>query len=233
MRLLALAMVVRSLELRRQCVKVRGGETPLDKLPVGVRAHVVGVAALTLVAVSGVVDANAVFGLGPLHQVWRPVTANLYLGTPSMKWATSLYLLVKYGGELEAAVSTPKYVKFVILQMMLLTLCGSIIGLPNVASGLVSAIIYAWARLEPYGDIQFQFGIKLKNYMLPYGLIVVECLQAQSVLAAIPHVLGVLCAHFHHFVSVVLPRIAKDDDSPLTPNKKASLLKPVGRKLGS
>lgn len=189
---------------------------------------------------SGAVDAVSSLGLDNAatflrFQLWRPLTASLYLGTPSMAWATSLYLLVKYGQELEAQVGTSAYVKFVVLQIVLLLVVSSAVGLPFTAHGLVTAIIYAWSRLEPFGDVMFQFGIKLKYYALPYGLIVVEMLQKQSMLAALPHVLGILCAHFHHFFAVVWPNLqaaAGGESSLLTPRAKASPLAPRARKLG-
>lgn len=202
----------------------------LDRLTPGVRMHVVGVAACTLIAMSGMVDAGTSLGLDNALtllrlQVWRPVTSALFLGTPSMSWATSLYLLIKYGQELESAVGTTPYVKFLMLQTFLLWTMASVIGLPFIAHGLVTAIIYACSRLEPFGEIQFQFGIKLKYYMLPYGLLVIDMLQRQSVLGALPHMLGILCAHFHHFFAVVWPNLnAANNNMPLMPRAKASLL---------
>ena len=74
--------------------------------------------------------------------------------------------------------------------------------------------------------------------MLPFGLMAVEMLQQQgSVAAVVPHVLGVLCAHFHHFFAVVWPRIMLEEnggDAP-GPRSKASPLAQTraGRKLGS
>lgn len=202
----------------------------LDRLTPGVRMHVVGVAACTLIAMSGIIDAGNTLGLDNAltllrFQVWRPFTSALFLGTPSMSWATSMYLLIKYGQELETAVGTTPYVKFLMLQTFLLWMMASIIGLPFIAQGLVTAIIYACSRLEPFGEIQFQFGIKLKYYMLPYGLLVIDMLQKQSVLGALPHMLGILSAHFHHFFAVVWPNLnAGKDTMPLSPRAKASLL---------
>eukprot|EP00633_Aureoumbra_lagunensis_P003408 CAMPEP_0197295484 /NCGR_PEP_ID=MMETSP0890-20130614/35650_1 /TAXON_ID=44058 ORGANISM="Aureoumbra lagunensis, Strain CCMP1510" /NCGR_SAMPLE_ID=MMETSP0890 /ASSEMBLY_ACC=CAM_ASM_000533 /LENGTH=251 /DNA_ID=CAMNT_0042771501 /DNA_START=236 /DNA_END=991 /DNA_ORIENTATION=- len=143
-------------------------------------------------------------------QFWRPFSAACFLGKPSMSWATTLYLLIKYGCELEQEVGSSAYAKFLILQFFLLIGLGSMIGLPFFANSLVTAIIYAASRLHPMANIQFQFGIKLKYYMLPFGLMVIEMLQAQSVAAIIPHICGVLTAHFHHFFAVVWPQIQND-----------------------
>jgi len=188
----------------------------LDSLPPGVRYHVVAVAAATVVGMSGLLgDPEATFALdlpGALFrfQAWRPFTAAVFLGTPSMAWATSIYLLVKYGCELEAEVGSEAYFKFLVVEFLLLTIVGSAIGLPFVAKSLVTAIIYASSRLHPFADINFQFGINIKYWMLPFGLSVIEMLQTQSAAAAIPHVVGVLCAHFHHFLAVVWPRLSRE-----------------------
>ena len=82
--------------------------------------------------------------------------------------------------------------------------------------------------------MQFQFGITLKYWMLPYGLMVVEALQQQSAAAVLPHVLGVLCAHFHHFFAVVWPRLNETGVDPFAPKSKKSVLAQTraGRKLG-
>ena len=215
----------------------------LGDLPPCLRAHVVGVAATMAIALSGVVDPNTALALdtprtiGKL-QLWRPITSACFLGPPSMGSATSLYLLVKYGRELETAVGTTPFAKFLILQTVMLALFGGALGVPFVGNALITAVIYACSRLEPFGNIQFQFGITLKYWMLPFGLMAVEMLQQQgSVAAVVPHILGVLCAHFHHFFAVVWPRIMLEEnggDAP-GPRSKASPLAQTraGRKLGS
>ena len=140
--------------------------------------------------------------------------------------------------ELEAAVGSEPFAKFLVLQTALLAFTGGATGVPFTANALITAVIYACSRLEPFGNIQFQFGITLKYWMLPFGLMAVEMLQQQgSVAAVVPHILGVLCAHFHHFFAVVWPRIMLEEnggDAP-GPRSKASPLAQTraGRKLGS
>merc|ERR1719482_2427320 len=131
--------------------------------------------------------------------------------------ATSLYLLVKYGKELEAAVGSEPFAKFLVLQTALLALFGGATGVPFTANALITAVIYACSRLEPFGNVQFQFGITLKYWMLPFGLMVVEMLQQQSVAAVFPH-----------FFAVVWPRLTADAESAAPKAKTAK----VGRKLG-
>jgi len=235
---------------RDPALAVRGGDTEdieydeddepgavaslLASLPPTLRVHVVSVVAVTAVALTGVLDPNAAFSLDTYAtvarlQLWRPLTSACFLGEPSMGSATSLYLLVKYGKELEAAVGSEPFAKFLALQTALLALAGGATGVPFTANALITAVIYACSRLEPFGNVQFQFGITLKYWMLPFGLMVVEMLQQQSVAAVFPHVLGILCAHFHHFFAVVWPRLTADAESAAPKAKTAK----VGRKLGS
>ncbi|KAJ1450538.1 Der1-like family-domain-containing protein [Pelagophyceae sp. CCMP2097] len=211
----------------------------LAQLPPCTRSHLVGVAGITLVGVSGLVDPDAAFSLDNFKsifqlQVWRPLSAALFLGTPSMGMATNCYLLWKYGIELEQAVGSPKYAKFLALQVTLLTMAASAAGMPMTASSLVAAIIYACSRRAPFDDIRFQFGIKLKYWMLPFGLVVVDCLQQQSMAAAFAPLLGILCSHFHHFFAVVWPRLQAQNApaaSPLRPALRQAK-KGTSRKLG-
>ena len=202
-------------EVEEEASKPNAVMTLLMDLPPGVRYHVVGALAATALVSSGFVE-DKVLQLDLVStffrfQVWRPLSAASFLGTPSMAWATSIYLLVKYGTELEREVGSTAYAKFLVVQVLCLVVLGSAIGLPFVANSLVTAIIYAASRLHPFADVTFQFGIKLKYWMLPFGLMLVEMLQANgSVAAVIPHVLGVLTAHFHHFFAVVWPRVSKE-----------------------
>ena len=243
----------RSREGRALGLRLRGGATDIEYdedeepgaiasllagLPPALRVHVVGVVAVTVFALTGLVDPNAVFSLDTAStvgklQLWRPLTSACFLGEPSMGSATSLYLLVKYGKELEGAVGTEPFAKFLILETFLLALTGGATGVPFVANALITAVIYACSRLEPFGNIQFQFGITLKYWMLPFGLMAVEMLQQQSVAAVFPHVLGILCAHFHHFFAVVWPRLTADAEGELSPAAKKAPPAKAGRKLGS
>ena len=52
--------------------------------------------------------------------------------------------------------------------------------------------------------------------------------------AVLPHMLGVLCAHFHHFFAVVWPRIRLEMDGPQEGprSKKSPLARNGGRALG-
>ena len=116
---------------------------------------------------------------------------------------------------------------------------GRDVDIPRVPTLNTVSFLRRCSRLEPFGNIQFQFGITLKYWMLPFGLMAVEMLQQQSIAAVLPHVVGVLCAHFHHFFAVVWPRIVLEERGggvdPSAPKSKASPLAAtrVGRKLGS
>ena len=66
--------------------------------------------------------------------------------------------------------------------------------------------------------------------MLPFGLMAVEMLQQQgSVAAVVPHILGVLCAHFHHFFAVVWPRIMLEENGGDAPGPRSKAARAAGR----
>ena len=117
----------------------------LGQLPPCTRAHVVAVAVCTAVALSGVIDPDQMLSLDPVRtifklQLWRPLSAATFLGKPSMASATSVYLLIKYGRELEAAVGTGAFSKFLALQVLLLTLGGSAFSIPFARSSRVAKV---------------------------------------------------------------------------------------------
>ncbi|CAM9600451.1 unnamed protein product [Sphacelaria rigidula] len=59
--------------------------------------------------------------------------------------------------------------------------------------------------MDPLGFIQFQF-LKIPLWTLPFAQMGAAVLQAEgNPLAAIPHLLGILCGHVYHFFTVVHP----------------------------
>jgi hypothetical protein len=55
--------------------------------------------------------------------------------------------------------------------------------------------------------MEVQFGVKIEYWLLPYVNLVVDCLQAQSPAAALPHLVGIFTGHVYHFFSVVWPKM--------------------------
>ena len=126
-----------------------------------------------------------------------------------MSYATSLFFLINYGQELERNKGSANFAVFMMTQLVVLSVLGLTLGLPQIAQSMISATIYCCSRQNPFAEIQWQFGLQLKYWMLPFGLMAVEVLQGQAQMsAAIPHMLGILSGHFYHFFTEVWPRVS-------------------------
>jgi hypothetical protein len=94
---------------------------------------------------------------------------------------------------------------FLLTSGFILNMLGGLLGFPFIATPLISSFIYVSSRVNPMETVPFKFNIPIQSWMLPYGLMAVDCLQAQSAAAAVPHVLGIFAGHFYHFFANVYP----------------------------
>jgi len=210
--------------------------------------------------------AQAVLALDPMRlmyglEIWRPFTAASFLGKPSVSWLMSGYYLYEYGSSLERAYGAAEYLLFLATQIFLLTIFSSLLGIPFFTQSVITGMLHVLSRAMPHQKVKWLV-ITVPYWTLPYGLMITDCLQAQSasqsvsqsLAAALPHVLGILVGHFYHFHKFVWPKTGGEDwlrapgfliDSldPETANKngaKESINKALqkrnhgkGKKLGS
>jgi len=183
------------------------------------------------------------------------------LGKPSVSWLMSGYYLYEYGSSLERAYGAAEYLLFLATQIFLLTIFSSLLGIPFFTQSVITGMLHVLSRAMPHQKVKWLV-ITVPYWTLPYGLMITDCLQAQSasqsvsqsLAAALPHVLGILVGHFYHFHKFVWPKTGGEDwlrapgfliDSldPETANKngaKESINKALqkrnhgkGKKLGS
>jgi hypothetical protein len=55
--------------------------------------------------------------------------------------------------------------------------------------------------------MEIQFGIRVEYWIFPYISMLFECLQTQSLGAALPHVLGMISGHIYHFFTIIWPKM--------------------------
>ncbi len=140
---------------------------------------------------------RTLFGL----QLWRPLTSAAYLGPVSISWATNIYFLITYGVMLENTYGSSSQAMFSLTSTVLLLLLGGLMGFPFVSISLISSTIYVSSRIDPMAIIPFKFSINLQSWMLPYALVILYCLEDQSVSAALPYIIGIFVGHFYYFFS--------------------------------
>ena len=111
-----------------------------------------------------------------------------------------------YGQGLEREKGSADFLVFLLSQVAVLTILAPLLGMPYTSSALVSAMLWVSCRKNPMQKMQVGFmGVAVEAWLVPFARAALECLQAQSGMAAIPHVLGFLSGHVYFFGSQIAP----------------------------
>lgn len=143
-------------------------------------------------------------------ELWRPISAAAFLGPPSIGWLMNGYYLFEYGSSLERAYGSAQHLIFLISQIFILSVLSSLTGMPFFADSLITAMLHVLSRAMPNQKVKWLI-FTVPYWSLPYGLMATDILQAQSAMAAIPHIIGILSGHFYHFQKFVWPKMGGED----------------------
>ena len=143
-------------------------------------------------------------------QLWRPFTAATFLGPPSIGWLMNGYYLFEYGSSLERAYGTAQHAVFLLTQIAFLSIVSLLVGQPFFASSMITAMLHVLSRAMPHQKVKWLI-FTVPYWSLPYGLMATDVLQAQSPMAALPHIVGILSGHFYHFHKFVWPKEQGED----------------------
>lgn len=143
-------------------------------------------------------------------EFWRPFTAASFLGPPSIGWLMNGYYLFEYGSSLERAYGTPQHLIFLLTQVVVLTIMSALVGQPFFASSMITAMLHVLSRSMPNQKVKWLV-FTVPYWSLPYGLMATDVLQAQSGMAALPHILGILSGHVYHFFKFIWPKSGGED----------------------
>jgi Derlin-1 len=168
---------------------------------------------------------RTIYGL----ELWRPITAACFLGPPSIGWLMSGYYLFEYGSSLERAYGTPQHLMFLLSQLVLLSIFSFLTGQTFFASSMITAMLHVLSRSMPHQKVKWLV-FTVPYWSLPYGLMATDVLQAQSAMAALPHILGILSGHFYQFHKFIWPKL-KGEHWLAAPDFVANRLDPDARRL--
>jgi derlin-1 len=174
----------------------------------------VGVATL-LGLVLGEEMTQSLLALDPMRviygwEIWRPLTAASFIGPPSIGWLMSGYYLFEYGSTLERAYGTAQHLVFLISQVVVLSILSLLVGQPFFAPSVITAMLHVLSRSMPHQKVKWLV-FTVPYWSLPYGLMATDVLQAQSAMAALPHILGIISGHFYHFHKFIWPKMGGVD----------------------
>jgi len=176
------------------------------------RVYITAVATVTLLGLAlGEEMAQGLLALDPIRtlygwELWRPFTAACFLGPPSIGWLMSAYYLFEYGSSLERAYGTAQHFVFLGLQIILLCIASLAFGQPFFANSVITSMLHVLSRSMPHQKVKWLV-FTVPYWCLPYGLMASDVLQAKSLAAALPHVLGILTGHAYYFHKFVWPKL--------------------------
>merc|ERR1719350_2786803 len=108
------------------------------------------------------------------------------------------YYLFEYGSSLERAFGTAQHFIFLLGQVFLLSFWCSLLGVPFFANSIVTAMLHVLSRSMPNQQVKWLI-FTVPYWTLPYGLLCSDVLQSGNVMAAMPHILGIITGHFYFF----------------------------------
>jgi len=156
-------------------------------------------------------NTQAFLALDPIRtikgfEIWRPFTSASYLGPISMTWIISLYNLYTYGTRIETHYNRSNFLVFLVTQIVMLSFLSMLIGSPFFASAMIAAMLFVFSRIDPDGQTNWLV-TRVPNWSLPYLMMVSDSAQAQSLSAAVPHIIGILSGHFFYFHREIWPKV--------------------------
>lgn len=143
-------------------------------------------------------------------ELWRPFTAASFLGPPSIGWLMNGYYLFEYGSSLERAYGTAQHLIFLLTELVVLSACSAVLGMPFFAASMITAMLHVLSRSMPYQKVKWLI-FTVPYWTLPYGLMLSDVLQAGNAMAAMPHIVGILAGHFYHFNKFIWPKVGGED----------------------
>ena len=138
-------------------------------------------------------------------QIYRLVTSFSFLGPPSISSLMSIYYLYTYGTSLESLYGTADFLVFLVSQCFILSCLSKVMALPFTAPSAVTAMLHVLSRQAPKENVKWLV-FTVPYWSLPLGLMASDVLQNQSAGSSVPHIVGMLSGHVHHFQRDVYPK---------------------------
>ncbi|KAF5771244.1 putative derlin [Helianthus annuus] len=163
-------------------------------------------------------------------QIWRLITNFIFIGSFSFTFAFRLFIILKYGVQLERGPfdkRTADYVWMFFFGAFSLLAISAIPFLwsPFMGASLVFMIVYVWSRELPNTRINFHGLVEFKGVYLPWTMLAIELVLGNPL---IPSLLGIGVGHLYYFLTVLYP-LAGGNDICKTPFWVHKLVKRWGR----
>lgn len=166
--------------------------------------------------------AQGLLALDPIRithglELWRPFTAATFLGPLSIGWLMSAYYLFEYGSTLERAYGSAQQLIFLLSQVIMLSFVSVLTGQPFFGQSMITSMLHVLSRATPYQKVKWII-FTVPYWSLPYCNMLSDVLQSQgNVMAALPHVLGILSGHFYHFHKFLWHKVSGGEDWLVAP----------------
>ncbi|KAL8247902.1 hypothetical protein R6Q59_009118 [Mikania micrantha] len=140
-------------------------------------------------------------------QIWRLITNFIFIGSFSFTFAFRLFIILKYGVQLERVPfdkRTADYVWMFFFGAFSLLAIAAIPFLwsPFMGASLVFMIVYVWSRELPNIRINIYGLVELKGFYLPWTMLVIDLMLGNPLM---PSLLGIGVGHLYYFLTVLHP----------------------------
>jgi membrane associated rhomboid family serine protease len=174
-------------------LRLRGGRK-LEELTSMAKASYLGITPIVRGWVTATVVLTLLFAVGVLTpellqfewaastaglQLWRPLTAALFVGPLNPQILMRCYYWISYGQELERALGTPSYARAMLTLVALLCYVSKLLAWPFFADALIMSLTMISTRMNPDARVSL-FGIPLKSKYLPFVMIASNYIQQQK-----------------------------------------------------
>nr|XP_043635000.1 derlin-1-like [Erigeron canadensis] len=140
-------------------------------------------------------------------QIWRLITSFFFIGSFSFTFAFRLFIILKYGVQLERGPfdkRTADYVWMFFFGALSLLVVAAIpfLWFPYMGASLVFMIVYVWSRELPNTRINIQGLVELKGFYLPWAMLAIDLVLGNQLM---PSLLGIGVGHLYYFMTVLYP----------------------------
>ncbi|PWA33972.1 derlin-2 [Artemisia annua] len=140
-------------------------------------------------------------------QIWRLITNFFFIGPFSLTFAFRLFIILKYGVQLERGPfdkRTADYVWMFFFGALSLLVVAAIPFFRFLFMGpsLVSMIVYVWSRELPNTRVNIQGLVELKGFYLPWAMLAIDLVLGNRLMSSL---LGIGVGHLYYFLTVLYP----------------------------
>lgn len=138
-------------------------------------------------------------------QLWRPITATLFLGKFGFPWLFAIIMLVMYTNRNEQEDYVGRKADFIwmiVLIVSALHVAAFFLGLYLVSFAYIMALVWIWCRRHEDAVLSI-YGLSFRATYFPWALMVFHLVMQMSI---VDDIVGIVAGHAYYFAADMLPK---------------------------